>query len=82
MKISNTTRAHLETARLLLVSVADSLIRYELVNNTYDLRKEDSIESVYRRLKQARQEILAASRDFEGAAKFKWLSNQIEKHEV
>ena len=69
-------------AHLLLESVADSLEKYELKSQTWDLNKEDSVESVYRRLKQARQEILVASKDFENPGRFKYLSDQIEKYEV
>lgn len=82
MKISKATRNHLATAHLLLESVADSLERYELKSQTWDLDKEDSVESVYRRLKQARQEILAASKVFDNPGRFKHLSDQIEKYEV
>ena len=82
MKISKATRNHLATAHLLLESVADSLERYELKSQTWDLDKEDSVESVYRRLKQARQEILVASKDFDNPGGFKHLSDQIEKCEV
>ncbi len=82
MKISKATRNHLATAHLLLESVADSLERYELKSQTWDLDKEDSVESVYRRLKQARQEILVVSKDFDNPGRFKHLSDQIEKYEV
>nr|DAN11474.1 MAG TPA: hypothetical protein [Caudoviricetes sp.] len=82
MKISKATRTHLATAHFLLESVADSLERYELKSQTWDLDKEDSVESVYRRLKQARQEILVASKDFDNSGRFKHLSDQIEKYEV
>ena len=82
MKISKATRNHLATAHLLLESVADSLEKYELKSQTWDLQKEDSVESVYRRLKQARQEILVASKDFDNPRRFKYLSDQIEKYEV
>lgn len=82
MKISKVTRNHLATAHLLLESVADSLEKYELKSQTWNLNKEDSVESVYRRLKQARQEILVASKDFDNPCRFKYLSDQIEKYEV
>mgnify|MGYP004460217211 FL=1 len=82
MKISKATRNHLATAHLLLESVADSLEKYELKSQTWDLEKEDSVGSVYRRLKQARQEILVASKDFDNPSRFKYLSDQIEKYEV
>lgn len=82
MKISKATRTHLATAHFLLESVADSLERYELKSQTWDLDKEDSVESVYRRLKQARQEILVASKDFENPGRLKYLSDHIEKYEV
>lgn len=82
MKISKATRTHLATAHFLLESVADSLERYELKSQTWDLDKEDSVESVYRRPKQARQEILVASKDFDNPGRFKHLSDQIEKYEV
>lgn len=82
MKISNATRTHLNTARLLLESVASSLEKYEGITQTFDLPREDSVESVHRRLVQARQELFVASKDFDGASRFKYLSDQIEKHEV
>ena len=82
MKISKATRTHLNTARLLLESVESSLEKYENTTQTFNLSREDSVESVHRRLVQARQEIFTASKDFELASKFKYLSDQIEKYEV
>lgn len=82
MKISKETRTHLNTARLLLESVESSLEKYEKTTQTFNLSREDSVESVHRRLVQARQEILTASKDFELASKFNYLSDQIEKYEV
>lgn len=82
MKISKATRNHLATAHFLLESVEDSLEKYEQESQTWDLKKEDSVGSVYRRLKQARQEILVASKDFDNPGRFKHLSDQIEKYEV
>lgn len=82
MKISKETRTHLNTARLLLESVESSLEKYEKTTQTFNLSREDSVESVHRRLVQARQEIFTASKDFERASKFKYLSDQIEKYEV
>lgn len=67
MKISKNARRHLDTARLLMESVEESLKKYPGVRNTYLLRKEDSVESVHRRLVQIRQEIMAVSREFESA---------------
>lgn len=82
MKISKATRNHLATAHLLLESVEDSLEKYEQESQTWDLKKEDSVEFVYRRLKQARQEILVVSKDFENPGRLKYLSDHIEKYEV
>lgn len=82
MKISKATRNHLATAHLLLKSVADSLEKYELKSQIWELKKEDPVESVYRRLKHARQEILVASKDFDNPGRFKYLSDQIEKYEA
>lgn len=70
MKISKNARRHLDTARLLMESVEESLKKYPGVRYTYLLRREDSIESVHRRLVQIRQEIMAVSREFEGAYAF------------
>lgn len=70
MKISKNARRHLDTARLLMESVEESLKKYPGVRNTYLLRREDSIESVHRRLVQIRQEIMAVSREFESAYAF------------
>lgn len=66
----------------MLESVEDSLEKYEQESQTWDLKKEDSVESVYRRLKQARQEILVVSKDFENPGRLKYLSDHIEKYEV
>lgn len=82
MKISNVTRTHLKVARLLLESVESSLEKYEGITQPFNLAMEDSVESVHRRLVQARQEIFVASKDFEGSSRFKYLSDQIEKYEV
>ena len=58
MKISKNTRRHLDTALLLMESVEESLKKYPGVRYPYLLRKEDSVESVHRRLIQIRQEQL------------------------
>ena len=67
MKISKNARRHLDTARLLMESVEESLKKYPGVRYPYLLRREDSVESVHRRLVQIRQEIMAVSREFESA---------------
>lgn len=43
MKISKNTRRHLDTARLLMESVEESLKKYPVVRYLYLLRREDSI---------------------------------------
>lgn len=70
MRISKNARRHLDTARLLMESVEESLKKYPGVRQTYLLRKEDSVESVHRRLVQIRQEVMAVSREFESAYNF------------
>ena len=70
MKISKNTRRHLDTARLLMESVEESLKKYPGVRYPYLLRREDSVESVHRRLVQIRQEIMSVSREFESAYAF------------
>lgn len=70
MKISKNARRHLDTARLLMESVEESLKKYPGVRYPYLLRREDSVESVHRRLVQIRQEIMSVSREFESAYSF------------
>ena len=70
MNISKNARLHLDTARLLMESVEESLKKYPVVRYPYLLRREDSVESVHRRLVQIRQEIMSVSREFESAYAF------------
>ena len=70
MKISKNARRHLDTARLLMESVEESIKKYPVVRYPYLLRREDSVESVHRRLVQIRQEIMSVSREFESAYAF------------
>ena len=71
MEISKKARRHLDTARLLMDSVEESLENYSCVKHIYQLNREDSIGSVHRRLIQIRQEIMAVSREFESVMAFK-----------
>lgn len=75
MKISKNARRHLDTARLLMESVEESLENYSCVKNIHQLNREDSIGSVHRRLVQIRQEIMVASREFESVKAFKMNQN-------
>ena len=70
MKISKNARRRLDTARLLMESVEESLKKYPVVRYPYLLRREDSVESVHRRLVQIRQEIMVVSREFESVYAF------------
>ena len=78
MKISKKARLHVDTARLLMESVEESLNNYPVVRQPYLLRREDSVESVHRRLVQIRQEIMAVSREFESAYDFEM--NQVSEN--
>lgn len=65
MKVKESTKNHLETARLLIGSCKESLSKMEETGNIYNMPRQDSITSIRRRCIQARQELLQVCQELD-----------------
>lgn len=65
MKVKESTKNHLETARLLVEGCKESLSKMEESGNIYFMPRQDSITSIKRRCIQARQELLQVCQELD-----------------